>query len=257
MYATYLRLVFAFLKAFWILFIQFPNSDSDAKRAAIQQWSANTLSLLGIKVEVIGKLDTASPQPYRMLVANHISWLDPLVIQTLQHSIFVAKQEVRKWPVVGPLTQKCGVIFVNRNSPSSTRKMVQSMTQALQHYGCIAGFPEGTSSEGYGVGLFHANLFEVAIANSCEVIALTLRYKNQATLAMSLEPAFVGDIGFLASLHRVICAPPIVVQIAISDPITPDGHNRRSLAQLAHSKVQAQLQSLGSLNKVWVNHIEQ
>jgi len=109
------------------------------------------------------------------------------------------------------------------------------MSQALDQYGCVAGFPEGTSSEGYEVGLFHANLFEVAITNSCEVIALTLRYKNQATQAMSL------DIGFLASLHRVICAPPMVVQIVVSNPIKPDGHNRRSLAQLAHVKVQSQL----------------
>jgi 1-acyl-sn-glycerol-3-phosphate acyltransferase len=240
-FVTYLRLFLSFLKAFRILFIQFPNSDSQAKRIAIQRWSADTLSLLGIKVEVIGQLDTSSPQTCRMLVSNHVSWLDPLVIQTLQHSIFVAKQEVSQWPVVGPLTQKCGVIFVNRGSPSSTRKMVQSMSQALDQYGCVAGFPEGTSSEGYEVGLFHANLFEVAITNSCEVIALTLRYKNQATQAMSLEPAFVGDIGFLASLHRVICAPPIVVQIVVSNPIKPDGLNRRSLAQLAHVKVQSQL----------------
>ena len=194
---------------------------------------------------MIGELDTTSPQLYRMLVANHISWLDPLVIQTLQHSIFVAKQEVSKWPVVGLIAKMCEVVFVNRGSPSSTKKMVQSMSQALQQYRCIAGFPEGTSSEGYEVGLFHPNLFEVAIANSCEVIALTLRYKNQANHTMSLEPAFVGDIGFIASLHRVICAPPILVQIVVSNPITPVGHNRRSLAQLAHSKVKAQLQSLG------------
>jgi len=196
-------------------------------------------------VEVIGELDTSSPQVCQMLVANHISWLDPLVIQTLQHSIFVAKQEVSQWPVVGLIAKRCEVVFVNRGSPSSTKKMVQSMSQALQQYRCIAGFPEGTSTEGHGVGLFHSNLFEVAIANSCKVIALTLRYKNQANQTMSLEPAFVKDMGFIASLHKVICAPPILVQVAVSNPITPVGHNRRSLAQLAHSKVKAQLQSLG------------
>jgi len=87
-FVTYLRLFLSFLKAFRILFIQFPNSDSQAKRVAIQRWSADTLSLLGIKVEVIGQLDTSSPQTCRMLVSNHVSWLDPLVIQTLQHSIF-------------------------------------------------------------------------------------------------------------------------------------------------------------------------
>ena len=195
-------------------------------------------------MEVIGNIDASTSSATRLLVANHISWLDPLVIQTLQHSIFVAKQEVSRWPVVGHIAKGCDVVFVNRGSPSSARKMVQSMTDALQRNMCIAGFPEGTSTEGHQVGLFHSNLFEVAVANACEVIALSLRYKDPATQAMRFEPAFVGDIGFLQSLHRVICAPPMVVQVVVSDPIAPHGHTRRTLAQMAQSKVESQLQSL-------------
>jgi 1-acyl-sn-glycerol-3-phosphate acyltransferase len=246
-FITYLRLFYAFIKAFWILFVQIPHLDRTAQSRAIQKWSADTLQLLGVSVEVIGFLDTSKPNPSRLLVANHISWLDPLVIQTLQHSIFVSKQEVSQWPVVGHIAKGCDVVFVNRGSPSSARKMVQSMTAALQKNMCIAGFPEGTSTEGHQVGLFHSNLFEVAIANACEVVALSLRYKDPETQAMRLEPAFVGDIGFLQSLHRVICAPPMVVQIVVSEPIAPQGHTRRTLAQLAQSKVESQLQALKAL----------
>ena len=226
------------------MFVQFPRLDRASQSLAIQQWSADTLKLLGISVEVIGNIDTSTSKGSRLLVANHISWIDPLVIQTLQHSIFVAKQEVSRWPVVGHIAKGCDVVFVNRGSPSSARKMVQSMTDALQRNMCIAGFPEGTSTEGRQVGLFHSNLFEVAVANACEVIALSLRYKDPETQAMRLEPAFVGDIGFLQSLHRVICAPPMVVQVVVSEPIAPQGHTRRTLAQMAQSKVESQLQSL-------------
>jgi 1-acyl-sn-glycerol-3-phosphate acyltransferase len=122
--------------------------------------------------------------------------------------------------------------------------MVQGLTEALQNNMCIAGFPEGTSTEGHQVGLFHSNLFEVAVANSCEVVALSLRYKDPASQVMRLEPAFVGDIGFLQSLHRVVCAPPMVVQVVVSEPIASHGHTRRTLAQLAQSKVQTQLESI-------------
>ena len=244
MLITYLRLLYAFIKAFWILFVQFPRLDKTSQSLAIQKWSADTLSLLGISVEVMGAVDTTTSNTSRLLVANHISWLDPLVIQTLQHSIFVAKHEVSQWPVVGHIAKGCDVVFVNRGSPSSARKMVQSMTAALQKNMCVAGFPEGTSTEGHKVGFFHSNLFEVAVANACEVIALSLRYKDPSTQAMRLEPAFVGDIGFLQSLHRVICAPPMVVQVVVSEPIRPDGHTRRTLAQLAQSKVESQLQLL-------------
>jgi len=243
-FITYLRLLYAFIKAFWILFVQFPRLDRASQSFAIQQWSADTLKLLGISVEVIGNIDTSTSKGSRLLVANHISWIDPLVLQTLQHSIFVAKQEVSRWPVVGHIAKGCDVVFVNRGSPSSARMMVQSMTDALQRNMCIAGFPEGTSTEGHLVGLFHSNLFEVAVANACEVIALSLRYKDPETQAMRLEPAFVGDIGFLQSLHRVICAPPMVVQVVVSEPIAPQGHTRRTLAQMAQSKVESQLQSL-------------
>ena len=244
MFITYLRLLYAFIKAFWVLFVQLPRLDQAGQSLAIQQWSADTLKLLGIWVEVIGDVGISAAKPSRLLVANHISWLDPLVIQTLQHSIFVAKQEVSRWPVVGQIAKGCDVVFVNRGSPSSARKMVQGLTEALQNNMCIAGFPEGTSTEGHQVGLFHSKLFEVAVANSCEVVALSLRYKDPATQAMRLEPAFVGDIGFLQSLHRVICAPPMVVQVVVSEPIAPHGHTRRTLAQLAQAKVQTQLESL-------------
>ena len=244
MLITYLRLLYAFIKAFWILFVQIPRLDRASQSLAIQKWSTDTLKLLGISVEVIGNIDASTSNASRLLVANHISWLDPLVIQTLQHSIFVAKQEVRRWPVVGHIAKGCDVVFVNRGSPSSARKMVQSMTDALQRNMCIAGFPEGTSTEGYQVGLFHSNLFEVAVTNACEVIAISLRYKDPKTQAMRLEPAFVGNIGFLQSLHRVICAPPIVVQVVVSEPIAPHGHTRRTLAQMVQSKVESQLQSI-------------
>ena len=244
MFITYLRLLYAFIKAFWVLFVQLPRLDQAGQSLAIQQWSADTLKLLGISVEVIGDVGISAAKPSRLLVANHISWLDPLVIQTLQHSIFVAKQEVSRWPVVGQIAKGCDVVFVNRGSPSSARKMVQGLTEALQNNMCIAGFPEGTSTEGHQVGLFHSKLFEVAVANSCEVVALSLRYKDPASQVRRLEPAFVGDIGFLQSLHRVICAPPMVVQVVVSEPIAPHGHTRRTLAQLAQAKVQTQLESL-------------
>lgn len=226
------------------MFVQFPRLDRTSQSLAIQKWSADTLNLLGISVEVIGAVETSTSNSSRLLVANHISWLDPLVIQTLQHSIFVAKQEVSQWPVVGHIAKGCDVVFVNRGSPSSARKMVQSMTAALQKNMCIAGFPEGTSTEGHQVGFFHSNLFEVAVANACEVIALSLRYQDPSTQAIRLEPAFVGDIGFLQSLHRVICAPPMVVQVVVSKPIASQGHTRRTLAQLVQSTVESQLQSL-------------
>jgi 1-acyl-sn-glycerol-3-phosphate acyltransferase len=242
--ATYARLLFAFFKAFWILFVRFPRLNQMEQSLAISGWSSDTLKILGISVELIGALHKSETKHSRLIVANHISWLDPLVIQTIQHSIFIAKQEVSHWPVIGSIAKGCEVIFVNRGSPSSARKMVQGMIQAMQENKCIAGFPEGTSSEGHHVGFFHSNLFEAAMSHSCKVIALSLRYRDLATQSLSLAPAFVGEISFLQSLHRVICAPPIVVRVVISEPISSHGHTRRSLAHVVQTQVQSQLDHL-------------
>jgi 1-acyl-sn-glycerol-3-phosphate acyltransferase len=140
-----LRLLYAFIKAFWILFVQIPRLDRASQSLAIQKWSADTLKLLGISVEVIGNIDASTSNASRLLVANHISWLDPLVIQTLQHSIFVAKQEVSRWPVVGHIAKGCDVVFVNRGFSQFCAH------DGAKHDGCFAkgicasqDSPEGT-----------------------------------------------------------------------------------------------------------------
>ena len=241
---TYIRLLIHFFRAFWILFFQFPNLDKLSQGKIIQKWAAELLNLLEISVEVKGAPRSLATSNKFLLVANHISWLDPIVVQSLKHTIFVAKHEVGNWPVIGIIAKRCGVIFVKRGSSSSTRKMLQSMKDALQNDNSIAGFPEGTSSEGRHVGLFYSNLFQVAIDNSCEVIAVCLLYKDLKNQSFSLVPAFVNDMGFIHSLHRVICAPPMVVSVVVSEPIVSAGHTRRTLAQVAQSKVTDQFISI-------------
>jgi 1-acyl-sn-glycerol-3-phosphate acyltransferase len=108
----------------------------------------------------------------------------------------------------------------------------------------VAGFPEGTSSEGHEVRLFHANLFEAAIDRGVEVQPIALRYINEVTGAHCQVAAFVGDIGFVASLHKVMCAPSITVSLHIGAPLSPQGHSRRTLAHLSHRSVSTQLNAL-------------
>lgn len=247
MLLKYVRLVFAFLQAFWILWIRFPYLDREEKLAAIQSWSQRTLRVLGVTVQFQGALDEDKPVVGpKLLVANHVSWLDVLVIQSFQPSVFVAKREVRSWPVVGAIAHACKVVFVDRGSPSSARQMVKDVTDALRNGYRVAGFPEGTSSEGHEVRLFHANLFEAAVEQSVSVQPMALRYVNHRTGEHCLVAAFVGDIGFVQSLHRVMRASGITVRLSWGEPLSSDGHTRRSLAHLSHRSVSAQLEALSA-----------
>lgn len=244
----YYRLLQAFFRAFWILYVQFPSLNREEKLLAIQTWSAQTLAVIGVTVKVVGHIQrpplSDTPQ---LLVANHVSWLDPVVIQTVQPSIFVAKKEVQRWPVVGAIAQACGVVFVNRGSPSSARQMVTKVASAMQSGHNVAGFPEGTSTLGHTVEMFHANLFESAIHQDVPVQPLALRYTSLQTGEHCTRAAFVGDLSFIRSLHQVMRAPEgICITLHAGPCLLPQGHTRKSLALLARNSVTAQLEALSA-----------
>ena len=247
MLIKYLRLVHSFGRAFWILWLKFPKLDKDQKLQAIQVWSQKILDILGIQVRhEAAPANTPMTDAPLLLVANHVSWVDVLIIQAIRPSIFVAKSEVKHWPIVGSIATACGVVFVDRGSPSSARCMVDDVSSALHHGYCVAGFPEGTSSEGHAVSLFHANLFEAAINHHIHVQPLAIRYTHPHTGALCLKAAFVGDLGFVGSLHQVMCASGIHAKVHVGEPLSPHGHSRRTLAHLSHRSVSSQLELLNA-----------
>jgi 1-acyl-sn-glycerol-3-phosphate acyltransferase len=247
MLIKYLRLIHAFGRAFWILWIKFPCLSREKKLEEIKAWSQHTLDILGIQVLHQTSLtpieQSAAPL---MFVANHVSWVDALIIQSIQPSIFVAKAEVKAWPIVGSIATGCGVVFVNRGSPSSARRMVDEVSSALHHGYCVAVFPEGTSSEGSSVSLFHGNLFEAAINHNIQVQPLAIRYTNPHTGALCRQAAFIGDIGFVQSLHQVMTATGIQARVHAGEMLSPQGHSRKTLAHLSHRSVSHQLELLNA-----------
>ncbi len=244
MLIKYLRLLFAFTNAFAIVWFKFPRASREQKLAHIQAWSSHVLKVIGVKLNISPSSTFIWPNRTQLLVANHVSWLDVLVIQALQPCVFVAKSEVRQWPLVGSLAKACGVVFVDRSSSSAARKMVEDVATALHHGYCVAGFPEGTSSEGHVVSLFHANLFEAAIHRDVDVLPLALRYTDPCTGQLCLKAAFVGDIGFISSLHQVLRMHQVGVDVNIGKTLSPLGHSRRTLAHLSHRCVVSQLAAL-------------
>ena len=247
MLIKYLRLLGAFAHAFWILWIKFPRLNRHSQLEEIRQWSQATLEVLGIHVVLERSLtQTGDESMSRLVVANHISWVDALIIQTIQPSIFVAKSEVKRWPIVGSIATGCGVVFVNRGSPSSARRMVAQLSSALQHGYCVAGFPEGTSSEGRSVSLFHANLFEIAVQHQIPVQPLAIRYSNPQTGDLCLKAAFTGDIGFVQSLHQVLSSSGIQAKVHLGEWLYSEGHSRKSLAQLSQRTISSQLGQLSA-----------
>lgn len=234
------RLLLEFARAALVLWLLFPRLERDDKLRHIQRWAGKVLLILEIEVQCDG------PSPAtraRLVVANHLSWLDVLVIQSLLPGVFVAKTEVRHWPLFGWMAQTCATIFVERSSRKSARTMIDDTLTAFQQGYSVIAFPEGTSSDGSDLGVFHANIFEGAIKARTHVQPVTLRYLDAGTGLPTDAALFIGDMTLLASLRKVMASSPIKTRVHLGECIPSNGHSRRSLANQSHQIIRAQLTS--------------
>jgi 1-acyl-sn-glycerol-3-phosphate acyltransferase len=160
------------------------------------------------------------------MVANHISWMDIIVIQSIKPSIFVAKSDVASWPLFGWVAQMTGTIFIKREKVSDIKKALKKMKRRLiKRSVCI--FPEGTSTNGRYLLPFKSNLFQSSIDTNKSILPLCLRYKQKGIY--SDKPAFVDDMSLVDSIIKIKNENEISVEVDVLQPIRPRG-NRKELA---------------------------
>lgn len=235
-----LRLSAEFCRAALVLWLLFPRLERDDKLRQIQRWAKNVLLILEVEVQCDGPLPASCAG---LMVANHLSWLDVLVLQSQLPGVFVAKAEVRRWPLVGWMAQACATIFVERSSRQSARGMVESALAAFQQGYSVIVFPEGTSSDGSDLAHFHTNIFESAIKAQTHVQPVTLRYLDAATGLPSDAALFIGDMTLVSSLRKVMAKSGIKTRVHLGERIPARGQNRKSLAMQAHRIIHGQLTS--------------
>jgi 1-acyl-sn-glycerol-3-phosphate acyltransferase len=205
----------------------FPRLDSAQREARVQAWAHAMLGRLGIRVEVRGRPPANGPM---LLVANHISWLDILVLHAARHCRFVAKAEVRHWPLIGALATGGGTLYIERESRRDALRVVHRMAECLRAGDIVAVFPEGTTSDGTRLLPFHANLLQAAISANAPALPVGLSFLDTATRAVSTAPAYVGEDTLLASVWRTLCAPPITAVVCFGEPQFALGRERRQWA---------------------------
>jgi 1-acyl-sn-glycerol-3-phosphate acyltransferase len=208
----------------------FPLLNRNQKDRHIQKWSKKLLGIFHIQLHVIGA--EKLPSNPHLLASNHISWLDIHVINAFKPIRFVAKSEVRGWPVFGWMAEQLGTVFIRRDSARHARQVVDQMAEVLRVESvCI--FPEGTSTSGESVLPFKPNLFESAILAHAPVLPIAIAYRSRSTGLRSDDPAFIGDMGLLDSMSNVIGNRDIEVYLSLLEPyLTSNASNpdRKELA---------------------------
>ena len=213
----------------------FPRMGVALQEVRVQAWARQMLTVLGIALELRG--DPPAPGPL-LLVANHISWLDILVMHAARHCRFVSKADVKRWPLIGTLATGGGTIYIERESRRDAMRVVHRMATSLAAGEILAVFPEGTTSDGVSLLAFHGNLVQAAISAGAPVQPVALRFIDAATGETSLTPCYIGDDSLVASLWRTVSGPPVIAIVRYGEPQHALGRDRRRWAQDLRASVE-------------------
>ena len=222
-----LRALGCALAGWWIIVALFPGWPQERRNARVQAWSRDMLAALGITLVVEGKPPAHGPM---LLVANHLSWLDILVMHAARHCRFVAKSEVRHWPLVGTLATGGGTLYIERENRRDAMRVVHHMADSLRAGEIVAVFPEGTTGDGNGVLPFHANLIQAAVSAHAPVQPVALRFVEPLTGQDSTGPLYLGDETLVGSIWRALIAPPFEARVRFGEPQAAAGRDRRAWA---------------------------
>ncbi|MEU0559788.1 lysophospholipid acyltransferase family protein [Dactylosporangium sp. NPDC006015] len=192
------------------------------------------LAGLGISHRAVGRV----PQSGALLVANHVSWLDVVVILAHAPAKLLAKREVRQWPLIGRLAATLGTVFVDRSRPKTLPATVGRISTELAAGGVVAVFPEGTTWCGRMGGTFRPAMFQAAVDAAAPVVPVRLTFAQNGT--PTTVAAFIGDETLATSLRRVVAARGLSIELKAHAKLYPEPtSSRRVLARAATSVVAA------------------
>ena len=137
-------------------------------------WSARMLAILGVE----SKLVTNLPAKPSLIVANHLSWLDILVLGSLIPVRFLSKDEIRGWPIIGRLALGAQTLFIKRGDRSSAEKAITEIEGSLRSEEFVVVFPEGTSTHGPMPSRFKGRLIEAARIAGVAVCPVAIYYSG-------------------------------------------------------------------------------
>ena len=212
-------------------------SSKNQQEKIIRFWCKRLLTIFEINVKLEGFDSYLFNEKKYLIVSNHISWLDIIVIQSIKPSIFVAKSDVASWPLFGWVAQMTGTIFIKRDKVSDIKKALKKMKRRLvKRSVCI--FPEGTSTNGRFILPFKSNLFQSSIDTNKSILPICLRYLEHDSY--SDKVAFVGDMSLVDSIVKIKNESNIKAILDVLQPIRPRG-NRKELASYTHEILQKTL----------------
>ena len=209
-----------------------PLCGDTARLRLKRDWSAALVDAFGVSIEA----DIRYAKPGCLIVANHISWLDIFVINAVLPSAFVAKDDIRAWPLFGWLAAKSDTIFLRRGSRGHARQINETVASLLGTGREVAVFPEGTTTDGRSLLHFHAALIQPALAAGRPVLPVALSYWS-ADGERSLAPRYDGDVSLGACVSAILDERQLVVRLCATPLLGYSGEDRKQVALAARQAI--------------------
>ncbi|MES2186658.1 MAG: lysophospholipid acyltransferase family protein [Pseudomonadota bacterium] len=222
------------VRGLWIIRRRFPHFTPAERDACVEAWTRQMLAIFNIALRIEGERPEGGPL---LLVANHTSWVDILAVQAARTSRFVAKSDIRQWPLIGLVAGGVGTLFIERASRRDALRTVQRMAESLAAGDVITVFPEGTTTDGRSLLPFHANLLQAAVAAGTPVQPVGIHFVDAATGLPTYVAAYAGDDTLWCSLWRTLTADPLRAVVRFGTPGVAGGRDRRAWAQDLHAEV--------------------
>lgn len=167
-----------------------------------------TLVLCGVRVRADHRERLHAAPTGRLVIANHVSYVDILVVAALMPSVFITSVELRNTPLLGMLAKLGGSLFVERRRPGGLKQEIGEITGVLKQGFTVVLFPEGTTSNGEQVQPFKQSLFDAAVSAGADILPLCLRYSriNDAPVSQPAKDClfYYGGVSFTQHFPRFL-----------------------------------------------------
>ncbi len=226
-------------------------SRRTASRLAVI-WHRLVLWMFGIKVTIFG---TPSRDHPLLLVSNHISWKDILVLGSIKPLSFIAKADMKSWPVFGQLARLQRTIFVEREMRRKTGVQASEIAERMNDGDVIVLFAEGTTSDGNQLLPFNSSLIgaaqralENSDKSSVAIQPIAIAYTKMHGVALGRyhrpDAAWPGNVALGSHIFNIIKQGALDVEVHFGEPIPFDASsNRKIITQQVETQVRDMLNS--------------
>lgn len=220
------------------------------ERPAPRAWHRLVTKLLGFRIHVRGK--PASGRPL-LIVSNHVSWTDIMVIGSLADVHFIAKSELGGWPIMGKLSRLQRTVFVERERRRKSGQQAGEIAQRLSKGDPMVLFAEGSTSDGNLLLPFKSTLFAAAHmaleANGGEAVTIqpvAIVYTRLQGMPMGRQhrghAAWIGDRVLLPHIRELLSEGAVDLEVHFGEPVEfSAGGSRKEAAREVETRVRTMM----------------